>query len=83
MSHTTESHRQVHVPRLGMVNVPAAVFDRIKELEADLRRWQRWMNPSITLYVGMEQYECKIEDVGHSEISVLIKCLEASERITE
>ena len=34
MSHTTESHRQVHVPRLGMVNVPAAVADRIAELEA-------------------------------------------------
>ena len=33
MSHTTESHRQVHVPRIGMVNVPNAVAERIEELE--------------------------------------------------
>ena len=32
MSHTTEPNRQVHT-RIGMVNVPAAVFDRIKALE--------------------------------------------------
>ena len=33
MRHTTESHRPVHT-RIGMVNVPAAVADRIAELEA-------------------------------------------------
>ena len=53
MNNTLESHRQIHVPRLGMVNVPAAVAERIKELEAIVEKLPKTVD-QVTILPGME-----------------------------
>ena len=57
MSHTTESHRQIHVPRIGMVNVPAAVAERITELEDVCRYAKRALqrDESTNPYEAMDR----------------------------
>ncbi len=47
MSHTTESHRPVHT-RIGMVNVPAAVADRIDKLEEALILVKQGLRKDVT-----------------------------------
>lgn len=65
------------------------VFDkvicRIAELEADVERLHGWKNPTIDLIRSgdMTQYECKIVDVGHSEIALVIECPELAALPTE
>lgn len=53
----------------------------VERLEAERARLARWMNPLVRLSLGLDYHECKIVDVGHSEIVLMIECPDAAEQL--
>lgn len=59
------------------VNACAGIADpssHIRTLEAENARLTRWMQPKITLSIGLDYHDCEIVDVGHSEIQLMVRC---------
>ncbi len=84
-------HREQMDRAIACVNALAGIADpaahlstlaaTVERLEAERERMARWMSPLVRLSLGLDYHECKIVDVGHSEIVLMIECPDAAEQL--